>query len=188
MLARETEARQMSDVIRRPERAETNEYYFKYIDLVREGDIRQILADQHSKALSFLSAIPESRVLHRYAPDKWTVAEVVGHIIDTERVFMMRAFWFARAHTSPLPSYESDAVVGIARASERSWVTLVDEYDAVRASTVAFFRYLPDDAWARNGIASDYPFSVRSLAYIAAGHVIHHTRILEERYEVHVPS
>lgn len=110
------------------------------------------------------------------------MAKVLGHVNDNERMFTMRAFWFARGHTTALPTFESDAVVKISRAAERPWVTLIDEFDAVRRSTVALFRYLPDDAWLRVGIASDMPFTPRALAFITAGHVSHHTRVLQERY------
>ena len=166
----------------RPGRGETTEYYHEYIDLIPDGDIREILADQHRQTLAFLGAIDPARAPHAYAAGKWSMAEVVGHITDAERLYAMRAFWFARGHSSHLPGYESDEVVRISRARERDWKTLLDEFDAVRKATVAFFRYLPDDAWLRGGTAGDMPFTVRALANIAAGHVIHHVSILRERY------
>lgn len=166
----------------RPARDETVDYYHPYIDLVPEGDIRQILDDQRQETLSFLQIIPETLASHRYAPDKWSVGEVVGHINDCERLYTMRAFWFARGMDSPLPSYHSDLAVKTSKAADRPWSTLLAEFAAVRVSTVAFFRYLAPDSWLLRGVASDYPFTVRALAYIAAGHVIHHTRILKERY------
>lgn len=166
----------------RPNRDETNDYYYHYIDLVPEGDIRQILQAQRDDTLAFLKSIPESRASHRYEPGKWSVAEVAGHINDAERLYTMRAFWFARAMETPLPSYESDFAVTTSKAAERAWGTHVDEFAAVRGSTLALFGNMPEEAWMRRGVASGYPFTVRSLAYIAAGHVIHHVRILQERY------
>lgn len=166
----------------RPERAETNEYYFRYIDLVPDGDIREILEEQRGATLAFLETVPESRGSHRYADGKWSVTEVLNHINDCERLFMLRAFWFARALTPPLPSFEPDDALKAAKAEEKPWSAHVEEFAAIRASTVAFFRNLPDEAWLHSGVASDYPFSVRALAYIAAGHVIHHVGILKERY------
>jgi hypothetical protein len=168
--------------IGRPARDETVEYYFHYIDLVPDGDIRAILDEQRQETLSFLETIPEERASHRYAPDKWSVSEVVSHMNDSERLYTMRAFWFARGMQSPLPSFESGYAVTTAKGGERPWSTHVHEFASIRASTVDLFRHLPPEAWLRRGVASDYPFSVRALAYLAAGHVIHHTRILRERY------
>ena len=172
----------MNKGIGRPERDETVDYYFKYIDLVPDGEIPQILEDQREETLSFLKTIPDSLASHRYAPDKWSVAEVLAHINDAERLFTMRAFWFARGFESELPSYESDLAVSAARPGERPWSSHIHEFESIRASTLDLFRYLPNDAWLRSGVASTYPFSVRALAYITAGHVIHHTRIVRERY------
>jgi hypothetical protein len=168
--------------IGRPSRDETAEYYFHYIDLVPDGDIRQLLDEQRQETLSFLETIPESRASHRYAPEKWSVSEVLSHVNDCERLYTMRAFWFARGMDLPLPSFHSDLAVKTARPEDRPWSTHVHEFASIRASTVDLFRHLSAEAWLRGGIASDYPFSVRALAYIAAGHVIHHTQILRERY------
>jgi len=166
----------------RPARDETVEYYHPYIDLVPDGDIRQILDDQRQETLSFLETIPEALADHRYAPEKWCVREVLSHVNDSERLYTMRAFWFARENESPLPSFHSDLAVKTARSADHPWSSHVHEFASIRASTVHLFRHLPSEAWLRRGIASDYPFSVRALAYIAAGHVIHHTQILKERY------
>lgn len=166
----------------RPERDETSDYYHHYIELVPMGDIRRILADQREETLAFLNGVPESRGAHRYEPGKWSVTEVLSHINDCERLFVMRAFWFARAMVPPLPSFEPEVALKTARSDERPWSAHVEEFGAIRASTLAFFDNLPGEAWTRRGVASDMPFSVRAMAYIAAGHVIHHTRILKERY------
>lgn len=166
----------------RPERDETIEYYFGYIDQVSDGDIRAILDEQGRDTQSFLAGLPESVADHRYAPDKWTVREVVSHINDCERLFTMRAFWFAREMDSPLPSFEPEIALKTARPAERTLTSHVREFAPIRAATVDLFNNLSSEAWLRRGVASGYPFSVRALAYIAAGHVIHHTRILRERY------
>lgn len=172
----------MDHTLGRPARGEMDEYYVAYIDLVPDGDIRQLLDDQRQETLSFLSTIPEARATHRYAPEKWSVSEILSHVNDCERLYTMRAFWFARAMELPLPSFHSDMAVKTAKPEERPWSTHVHEFASVRASTVDLFRHLPPEAWLRRGIASDLPFSVRALAYITAGHVIHHTRVLRERY------
>lgn len=174
----------MNGDVGRPARDESVEYYFHYIDLVPDGDIRTILDDQRRETLAFLSAVPGSLAGHRYAPGKWSVSEVAGHINDSERLYTMRAFWFARAMDLPMPSFHSDFAVTTAMANERAWHTHVHEFASIRASTVDLFANLPQEAWLRRGIASDNPFSVRALAYIAAGHVIHHVGILRERYGI----
>jgi hypothetical protein len=165
-----------------PDRSEAAEYYFTYIDQVPVGNICEVLRTQSDDFVALLKSIPDDESLRRYKPDKWTIRQVVGHINDTERLFVFRALWFARGFDSPLPSFDQHVAVATAGADERSWRSLIDEFLAVRASTVAFFSALPADAWTRRGIASGNPFTVRALAYVAAGHVIHHAAILRTRY------
>ena len=117
-----------------------------------------------------------------YAPDKWTIREVVSHINDTERMFVFRAMWFARGFDSALPSFDQDVAMRGAGADARTLASHVDEFRAVRDATVTLFRNLPDEAWALRGVASGNPFTVRALAYITAGHAAHHVRLLRERY------
>ena len=166
----------------RPARDEAAEYYFTYIDLVPDGDVCAILAAQRAEAIAFLRAIPEERSRHRYAADKWSVSDVVAHLNDCERLFAFRAFWFARAFDTALPSFDQDLAARHAGAEDRGFSTHVEEFGSLRASTLDFFSHLPADAWLRRGIASGNPFTVRALAFIAAGHVAHHVRILKERY------
>jgi hypothetical protein len=166
----------------RPERGEAAPYYFTYIDQVPDGDIVEILIAQAREAAASLGAITEAQSLGRYADGKWSIRDVVNHLSDTERLFQARAFWFARGFDTPLPSFEQEIAVVAAAADRRSWPSLCDEFQAVRASTVAFVGSLPDEAWNRHGVASGNPFSVRALAFIAAGHVTHHLRLLRERY------
>ncbi len=166
----------------RPDRTEAAEYYFTYIDQVAGENVCRALEAQMPETLALLGDIREDQSLVRYAPDKWSVREVVGHLNDTERLFVFRAMWFARGFDSPLPSFDQHVAAAAGAANERSWQSHVDEFRAVRAATVAFFQHLPEEGWARRGIASDNPFTVRALAYIAAGHVTHHARIVRERY------
>lgn len=165
-----------------PDRTEAAEYYFTYIDKVGPGDICRILEKQLAETLPLLEAISEDRSLHRYAPDKWSIRDVLGHLNDCERLFVSRAFWFARGFDTPLPSFDQNIAVSVAGADSRSWRSHIEEFRLVRAATVAFFSNLPSDAWARRGVASGNPFTVRALAYMAAGHVTHHMGILKERY------
>jgi hypothetical protein len=164
------------------DRTEAAEYYFTYIDQVGTGDIRSILEAQTHETVSFLRGIPDERSLHRYAPDKWSIRQAVGHVNDAERVFAFRALWFARGFDSPLPSFDQNVAVFTADSDERTWQSHIDEFQTIRAATLAFFKNLPDDAWMRRGVASGNPFTVRALAYVVAGHVAHHTKILRERY------
>jgi len=166
----------------RPERSEAAEYYFTYIDKVPDGDILRILEVQSGELAALLESIPEGRCEHRYAPDKWSIREVVSHLNDCERLFVFRAFWFARGFTTPLPSFDQHVAIREAGADQRTWASHIEEFRTVRAATVTFFGTLPAEAWDRRGIASDNPFSVRALAYIAAGHVVHHIGLLKERY------
>ena len=166
----------------RPDRSEASAYDFTYIDQVPDGDVRNQLDVQGGDFVALLHGISEQASLHRYAPDKWSIRDVVSHINDTERLFVFRALWFARGFESPLPSFDQHTAVATAKADDRSFRSLVEEFGAIRAGTTAFFRSLPEEAWSRRGIASDNPFTVRALAYMAVGHVTHHTTILRERY------
>ena len=166
-----------------PDKSEAAEYYFRYIEQAPHGvDIRQALENQLTETMSLLNGISDEKSLHRYAPDKWSIRQVVSHLSDTERLFVFRAMWFARGFELPLPSFDQDIAINGARADTRSWKELVEEYRAVRGASIPFFVSVPDDAWDRRGIASGYSFTVRALAYITTGHTAHHMNILRERY------
>lgn len=165
-----------------PERTEAADYYFTYIDNVVDKDVQAVLEAQLDETLGLLDDFSEARSTYRYAPGKWSAREVMCHVNDTERLFSFRAFWFARAIDSPLPSFDQDAAVPLAGADERSWASHIEEFQTVRAATLTLFRNLPDDAWMRRGVASGNPFTVRALAYICAGHVAHHVGVLKDRY------
>ncbi len=164
------------------DRTEAAEYYYTYIDKVAPGDIRAILRAQQAETVSFLENITDNQSLHRYEPGKWSIRDIVGHLNDTERVFVFRALWFARSFDTPLPSYDQDVAVPAAEADKRAWRDHIEEFRAVRGATISFFDSLPDAAWARRGTASGYEFTVRALAYIAAGHVYHHAAVVRARY------
>ena len=141
-----------------------------------------MIAAQGDESAKFFSTISEEKSLHRYAPGKWSIRETLNHVNDVERLFLFRAFWFARSFESPLPSFDEKASAASAKADERSWEDHVAEFRAVRDATLTFLRNLPEEAWSRGGIASDNFFSVRAIAYVLAGHLLHHTAILRERY------
>jgi hypothetical protein len=165
-----------------PERTEAAPYYFKYIDRIATSDIVGRLESQRDDALAVLGGISEEKSLHRYAKDKWSIRQVWNHVNDCERLFLFRAFWFARGFDSPLGSFDQEPAAVAARADLFSWASHVEEFRGIRLATLAFFRNLPSEAWSRKGIASGNPFTVRALAYIVAGHVDHHTSVLHEKY------
>ncbi|MES2176359.1 MAG: DinB family protein [Gemmatimonadota bacterium] len=168
--------------IARPERSEAAAYYFEYIDQVAPGDIRDVLAEQLKATTGFLRGISEAQSLSRYAPDKWSIREVLNHLSDCERLFTFRAFWFARGFESALPSFDQNVANAAAGADSRSWNELIEEFSNIRLASISFFRSLPVDAWSRSGVASGNPCSVRALAYMVAGHVTHHVSIIRARY------
>jgi uncharacterized damage-inducible protein DinB len=167
---------------RRPARDEAGEYYFGYIDQVPGSLVLPVLASQLGEMLALFDGISEEQSLQRYASEKWTIRQALNHVNDTERLFVFRAFWFARGFDSPLPSFDQNVAVRAAAANDRPWRSHVDDFRAIRAATLTFFRGLPPAAWDRRGLASDNPYTVRALAYLTAGHAIHHNRILRERY------
>ena len=164
------------------DRTEAPPYYFNYIDLVPAGDICALLESQHREVDALLRGISDERSRFRYAPDKWSIREVVGHVNDAERLFTFRAFWFARGFESELPGFDQTIAALHAASDVRPWLSHVKEFHAVRSSTLDLFRHLPPEAWQRSGRASGYGFTVRALAHIIAGHTIHHVTILKERY------
>ena len=166
----------------RPERSEAAPDYFRYIDLVPEGDVLARLEAQLDETMAFLGDISEEKSLHRYAPEKWSIRTVLSHVTDAERLFLFRAFWFARGFDTPLPSYDENAGAVAAEADRFPWASHVEDFRAARLSTLTFFRNLPAAAWMARGVASDNPFTVRALAYILAGHVAHHTAVLRQKY------
>ena len=166
----------------RPKADEAAEYYFKYINQVADGDIVNALAAQHREALSLLHGISHDTSAHRYAPGKWTIRQVLSHVIDCERLFVFRAMWFARGFDSPLPSFDQEVAIAADGAEARTWESLISEFDAVRTASIAFFGGLPVEAWDRRGMASGYPFSVRALAFLTVGHVAHHAAIIRSKY------
>src|SRR3990172_11941273 len=165
-----------------PLATEAAPYYFRYIDRVTSDDPLATLGTQAEESLSFFATISEDDSLNRYAEDKWSVRQVLGHVNDTERVFLFRALWFARGFQEPLPSYDQNVSAQTSKADDFSWASHVEEFRSVRLATLAFFRNLPEDAWLRTGIASGNPFTVRALAFIIAGHLSHHLDVIRERY------
>src|SRR4051812_36608066 len=166
----------------RPERNEAAEYHWTYIDQVKGNDVLAVLKNQVDEVAELVQQIDEEKSLHRYAPEKWSIREVLGHINDTERVFVYRALWFARGFSDPLPSFSQDIAMAGSDAHKRAWASHVEDWTAVRAATRTLFENLPAESWSRSGTASGNLFTTRAMAYITAGHVEHHLRIFRERY------
>ena len=166
----------------KPESNEFVPYYSKYISLVRDGDVVSTLRQQLDNSLSLLRGISEEKANSRYAPDKWSVKEVVGHVLDTERIFGYRALRFARNDQTPLNGFEQDDYVRAANFGKIRLSDLADEFQNVRQANIHLFRSLDDAAWLRRGAANENEVSVRALAYIIAGHELHHMGILKTKY------
>lgn len=172
----------MPTTVSRPLADEYLPYYERYITLVPEGNLVDILVEQHRDTMRLLRSLDDERGLYAYAPGKWTIKEVIGHLSDAERVFAHRALRFARGDGQPLPGFDENAYVPAGRFNERPIADLVDEFRAIRASTVHLFRYLNEEEMARRGIANNNPISVRALGFVIAGHERHHAKLLRERY------
>jgi hypothetical protein len=169
-------------MISRPEANEAAPYYFRYINRVPSDDILSVLQSQLEETVPFLRGISEEKSLYRYAPEKWSIRQLWGHVNDAERVFMIRAFWFARNFDTEMPSFEQEIAVAAARSDDVSWAQHVEEFREIRLATISFFRNLPEEAWTRKGIASGNPVTVRACAFIVAGHVTHHAAVLRGKY------
>jgi DinB superfamily len=161
---------------------EAPEYFFRYIELVETDDVCAALVQQQSSFLDGLRRVTDETASHRYDHDKWSIRQVLAHLNDCERLFLFRAFWFARGFESPLPGFDQNIAAAHDGSERRRWDDLVEEFHHLRGSTVRFFNDLPGDAWLRRGVVEGHSFTVRALACIIVGHVIHHAAILEDRY------
>ena len=168
--------------ISRPEPGEYAPYYDRYISLVPGNDILPTLESQRRQMLLLLSGRDEADGDFRYAPDKWTVKEVLGHVCDTERIFAYRALRVSRGDRTPIEGFEQDDYVRNGPFANRPLAELIEDYIAVRRATLTLFRNLDEPAWVRRGIANKNEVSTRAIAYTMAGHELHHRRILEEKY------
>lgn len=166
---------------RRPTSDECADFYQPYIAAV-EGELLPALESDAQAWREMLAGVPSDREGHRYAEGKWSIREVVGHVIDAERMFAVRAMAFARGDRSHFPSFDENAYAAASGADRRPLSGLADELSAVRASTLLLVKSFEDDVWDRQGTASGYEFTVRSVAWIIAGHSRHHRKVVAERY------
>ena len=170
--------------MKRPDPSEYAPYYGRYIEQIPEGSILDLLRTQVRGTLELLRSLPESKGDHRDAPGKWNIKQVVGHVIDGERVFSYRALRFGRGDTTELPGFEENDYAREGGFDARTLRHLADELECVRHATVLLYEGFGEESWVRKGIASSNPVTVRALAYIIAGHERHHVRILREKYLV----
>jgi hypothetical protein len=168
----------------RPAASEYAPFYHGYVEAVPDGDIVELLRSGGRELVEAIGRIPEDRGGFRYGPEKWSIREVLGHLIDAERIFSYRALRVGRGDRTPLASFDENAYVKTAGSDARTIADLVRELAAVREATVLLFESLPDEAWGERGAASGNDVSLRALAYITAGHARHHLRILRERYAI----
>jgi hypothetical protein len=167
---------------RRPRSGEFDDFYRGYIDKVPDGEIVTILASQLDDTLALMGGVSEERACHRYEPGKWSIKEVVGHVLDTERVFAYRALAFARSDPAPLPDMDQERWVSSAHFGRRTLAQLLGELSLLRASNAAMFSGFSDHDLSLRGRASGREFTVRAVLYIIAGHELHHREVLAERY------
>jgi uncharacterized damage-inducible protein DinB len=169
-------------IIARPQPDECAPYYGRYISLVEGDDILSRLDHQRRQTMMLLSGRNEKDGDFRYAPGKWSAKEVLGHVCDTERIFAYRALRISRADATPLAGFEQDDYVRNGPFANRPLSDLVEDFIAVRRATLSLLRNLDEPAWMRRGVASKNEVTVRALAYMIAGHELHHRKILEEKY------
>lgn len=171
-------------LVGRPEVDEIPAHYLGYIKRVPETDPVMACASQIEETAALLRPLSDTDAMYRYDRNKWSIKEVVGHLADTERIMAYRALCIARGDTTPLPSFDENAYVPVAKFDARSLADLVGELRTVRSATLTLLRAFDAEAWKRRGTASNKPVSVRAIAFMIPGHERHHVEILRTRYGV----
>ena len=165
-----------------PAPTEYDAFYAGYISRVNDPDVLSVLRRQRTVLLDLLGELNEEQAQFQYAPGKWSLKEVIGHLIDTERLFSYRALCIARGETQSLPGFEQDDYVAAGSFDSRSISNLLGEYGAVRESSMQLFENFDPSVWSNRGIANEVSFSVRSIAFIIAGHEAHHIGVIQNKY------
>ncbi len=170
-------------MIVRPTTDEYSPFYETYVSKVPPGgDLVELLARQRQETNALMAGLSDAQAAHRYAPDKWTVREIIGHLIDAERVFTYRLLCIARGETASLPGFDENAYAAVSNCEARPMPRVAAEYDLVRGATLALLEGLTDEALARRGLANGHPITARALGFVVAGHERHHLGVLRERY------
>ena len=172
--------------LERPQASEQAPYFSLYIDRVPEGEIVQMLETEFERDFAALEKMTAQQANHRYAPEKWSVKQVIGHLSDTERVFAYRALRFARGDDTPLASFDEATWMRNVDFSSRELASLLNEWGSVRAASLSLYKSLKPDAWLRRGPANGVTTSVRALAYMTLGHELHHRELLRTRYNLEI--
>jgi hypothetical protein len=165
----------------RPDKTEYAPYYERYVSLVT-GDVGDVLGSQTTRLQDIITGMPEEKGEFRYADGKWSIKELLSHVIDGERMFAYRVLRISRGDETPIEGFEQDGYIENAHANQRSFAEILEEFSLLRRANMILFKNFTDEDWARLGTASNATVSVRALAYIMAGHVEHHLGILKERY------
>ncbi len=166
----------------RPDLSRVGNFYHNYINLVTEDELTEAFEKESASLVRFLDTIPADKYDYRYAEGKWTIKEVLQHIIDAERIFSYRALRFARKDATPLPGFDENLFAAAAKADTRSWDKLVEEFKVVRRSSELLFNSFDEEQFQSNGISSNSPNYVLGLGFILIGHAMHHQKIIKERY------
>jgi hypothetical protein len=171
--------------MKRPDLGRVPQFYHNYINLVQGDDVNRSLDETAQAMLDFLSAIPEERWPFRYAEGKWSISEMVQHLIDAERIFGYRALCIARGETASLPGFDENTYAAASKADSRTKAALLQELNVVQESTCLLFQSFDEDQLERFGVANNNAIQVRAIGFITAGHKLHHKNILQERYLQH---
>lgn len=166
----------------RPDLSRVGNFYHNYINLVTEDELAEAFDKESASFIRFLDTIPMEKYDYRYAEGKWTIKEVLQHIIDAERIFSYRALRFARKDKTPLPGFDENSFAAASKADARNWDKLVEEFKVVRRSSELLFHSFDEEQLESDGISSNAPNYVLALGFIIIGHTMHHQKILKERY------
>lgn len=169
-------------MMKRPLHEDYPEYFHTYVKLVPDGAIKDILVEQQKITEELINTITDTQANSRYAPGKWSLKEVFGHIIDTERIMSYRLLRIARGDQTPLAGFEENSYVDHAHYDQRSMSDLLEEYKSVRHASITLVNGLAEEAWDRRGIVNENPMTAGALAYVLTGHALHHLNIMKERY------
>jgi uncharacterized damage-inducible protein DinB len=169
-------------MLSRPDEQEYDSYFQRYISLVPEGNFLELFGMQTQETRDFFEKLSEETGNYSYAPGKWSIKEVLGHVMDSERVFAYRTLCIARGEQQPLPGFDQNTYAAVAGYDRISLSKVLQHYTALRVSTFFLLEQIPDEAWTRTGISNEKPISLRALAYIIAGHERHHMRVISEKY------
>jgi len=168
--------------MKKPSPNEVGEWYHGYINRVEDGTVMSVLRQQELSFIPFILSIPSEKGDFKYADGKWSVKEIISHLIDTERVFCYRGLALSRGEPNPIPGFDQDIYVANSNADSRSLDDLAAEFMAVRKASLAFYKSVDEKGAEKSGVVSGNAMSVRATAYIIAGHLIHHKEVLQEKY------